>query len=227
MAATDDPEAARDRPLRVVLAEDAVLLREAIAQLLTSAGIDVVSQAANGPDLLRKAQAFKPDVVVVDNRMPPTYTAEGIDAAVEIRRTQPGVGVLVFSQDLDHRLVPRLLGSEPCGVGVLLKERVAEAGELIRAIERIAQGKSVIDRTLVERIAEARESEEAMARLTPRELEVLSLMAEGHSNAEIAVELVVSTSAIEQCASKIFRKLELGGDGNLRVRAVLRYMESA
>lgn len=212
--------------MRVVLADDSVLLREGLARLLEDAGFDVAGQAGDAEDLLRKVRSHRPDVAVTDIRMPPTQTDEGLRAAQQIRAEMPGVGVVVLSQHIDERYAFELLQGSAEGVGYLLKDRVAEVAAFTDALRRVAAGGSVLDPEVVGQLLGRRKGEDPLDRLTPREREVLALMAEGHSNSRIAEELVVTGRAIEKHVTSIFSKLGLTTteEGHRRVLAVLTYL---
>ena len=217
----------RDRggaAMRVVVAEDSVLLREGLARLLTEAGHEVEAATGEAEEFLREVAAHRPDVVVVDVRMPPTFTDEGLRAALVVRSTWPDVGVLVLSQYVEERYATELLSDRPQGVGYLLKDRVADLAEFLDALERVAAGGSALDPEVVAQLL-AR-SRHPLAALTPRERDVLALMAEGRSNAAIAAELVVSDGAVEKHINSIFGKLGLApaDRDHRRVLAVLRYL---
>jgi DNA-binding NarL/FixJ family response regulator len=215
--------------MRAIIAEDSVLLREGLSRLLTDAGIDIVGQAGDGEDLLRKARAHKPDVVVTDIRMPPTQTDEGLRAAKVIRRELPGTGVLVLSQYVEEGYVMDLLGDRPEGVGYLLKDRVAEVERFVEAVHRVAQGGSALDPEVVSHMLGRRRRDDPLDELTPREREVLALMAEGYSNSAIAARLVVTERAVEKHVTNVFSKLGFGSepDHHRRVLAVLTFVRSA
>jgi DNA-binding NarL/FixJ family response regulator len=210
--------------MRVVIGEDQALLRQGVVRLLEDAGFEVVAQAGDAPDLLRKVAAHKPDVAIVDVQMPPDNTDDGLRAAIEIRARQPEVGVLVLSQHADERYALDLIGDSAEGVGYLLKDRVADLTEFLDALERVAAGGSALDPEVVAQLL-AR-SRHPLAALTPRERDVLGLMAEGLSNAAIAAELVVSDGAVEKHINSIFGKLGLApaDRDHRRVLAVLRYL---
>jgi DNA-binding NarL/FixJ family response regulator len=214
--------------MRAVIAEDSVLLREGLARLLTEAGIDIVGQAGDADDLLRKARAHKPDVVVTDVRMPPTQTDEGLRAAHIIRNELPQTGVLVLSQYIEEEYVMELLGDSAEGVGYLLKDRVADVERFVEAVERVAQGGSALDPEVVAYMLGRRRRDDPLAELTPREREVLGLMAEGRSNRAIAGQLVVTERAVEKHVTNIFGKLGFTSapDDHRRVLAVLAYVRS-
>jgi DNA-binding NarL/FixJ family response regulator len=210
--------------MRVVIAEDSVLLREGLSRLLVEAGCDVVAATGDAETFLRAVDAQRPDVVVVDVRMPPTFTDEGLRAALVVRRQWPAVSVLVLSQYVEERYATELLTEHRGGVGYLLKDRVADVGEFIDALRRVAAGGSVLDPEVVAQLL-AR-SRSPLAALTPREQRVLGLMAEGRSNAGIAAALSIGTAAVEKYVNSIFSKLELtpADSDHRRVLAVLRYL---
>jgi DNA-binding NarL/FixJ family response regulator len=217
--------------MRVVLAEDNALLRQGIAQLLEREDdIELVGTAADLPSLLRLVESSDPDVVVTDIRMPPTGTDEGIRAAAELREMRPSVGVVVLSQYAEPAYALALLSGGSAGRAYLLKERVGDVGELVRAIREVAAGRSVIDPTIVEVLVEStsRRQRSPLTHLSPRELEVLSHMATGKTNAAIAAELVLSERAVEKHTNSIFAKLGLSEerDVNRRVAAVLLYLSN-
>jgi DNA-binding NarL/FixJ family response regulator len=210
--------------MRVVIAEDSVLLREGLSSLLAEAGHEVAAAAGDGETFLRAVAEHRPDVVVVDVRMPPTFTDEGLRAALVVRSSWPEVGVLVLSQYVEERYATELLSDRPQGVGYLLKDRVAELGEFLDALERVVASGSTLDPEVVAQLL-AR-SRHPLASLTPRERDVLGLMAEGRSNAAIAAALVVGEGAVEKHINSIFGKLGLppADRDHRRVRAVLRYL---
>jgi DNA-binding NarL/FixJ family response regulator len=212
--------------LRVVIAEDSVLLREGVARLLTGAGFHVVGQAGNADELLLKVRSYAPDVAIVDIRMPPTHTDEGLRAAKEIREQHPGVGVLVLSQYVESGYALELLQQNAEGVGYLLKDRVSDVTEFAAAVKRVAEGGSALDSEVVSRLVGRRRLDDPLAQLTPREREVLELMAEGRSNQAIAERLVVTLRAVEKHVTSIFSKLRLPADeqDHRRVLAVLTYL---
>jgi DNA-binding NarL/FixJ family response regulator len=213
--------------LRVVVADDSTLLREGVVRLLEEAGLEVVGQAADGEDLLRKVRAHKPDVAVVDVRMPPTHTDEGLVAAREIRAELPEVGVLVLSQYVEIAYARELLAESAEGLGYLLKDRVGDVEALADAVRRVGEGGSALDPEVVSQMLGRARREDPLAELTPREREVLGLMAEGRSNAAIAEELVVTDRAVEKHVTGIFSKLELpaSSEDHRRVLAVLRFLD--
>ena len=218
-----------DTPLRVVIGEDDVLLREGVARLLTEAGFDVVAQTGDADDLMRRTLAHRPDVAVVDVQMPPRREDDGLRAAAELRDRLPDMGVLVLSQFYEESYALNLIGDRAEGVGYLLKERVADVSAFVDAVERVARGGSVIDPEIVGRMLGRRRSTGPLDELTPREREVLAAMAEGKSNRGIAEELVVSETAIEKHVTRIFNKLGIGPSTteHRRVLAVLTYMRNA
>ena len=212
--------------LRVVLADDSVLLREGTARLLADAGFDVVGQAGDADELMLKVRSYDPDVAIVDIRMPPTHTDEGLRAAKEIRERHPNVGVVVLSQYVEADYAVELLADSAEGVGYLLKDRVADVGEFTAAVQRVAEGGSALDPTIVSRLLGRRRRENPVDTLTPRERDVLTLMAEGLSNSAIAGRLFVTERAVEKHVTSIFAKLRLGADAGAhrRVLAVLAFL---
>jgi DNA-binding NarL/FixJ family response regulator len=211
--------------VRVVLAEDSVLLKEGLIKLLESSGMRVVAAVAEAESLLRAAEEHRPDLVVTDVRMPPTHTDEGLRAALVLRREQPDLAVLVLSQYVEERYAAQLLSSATGSVGYLLKDRVADVAEFIDALRRVAAGGTVLDPEVVSQLL-LRGHSDPLDRLTPREHEVLTLMAEGRSNAGIGQELVLSEGAVGKHIGNIFTKLDLSpteGD-HRRVLAVLRFL---
>jgi len=214
--------------MRVVLADDSLLLREGLARLLEDAGMDVVAQAADAEDLLRKVGAHKPDVAIVDVRMPPTHTDEGLRAAVQIRERFSNTGVLVLSQYIEESYAMELLSDNAEGVGYLLKDRVADLDRFVDAVKRVGEGGSALDPEVVSRLLGRRRREDPLAEISPREREVLALMAEGRSNHAIASELVVTERAVEKHVTSIFSKLDLPPtpDDHRRVLAVLTYLKA-
>ena len=215
--------------LRVVVADDTMLTRAGIVRLLRDAGIDVVAEAEDASGLLRRVRSLRPDIAIVDIRMPPTHTDEGLVAAQQIRSEQPDVGVLVLSQYVEPAYAMRLLEEHPEGVGYLLKERVFDVAVLVDALRRIAERESVVDPTIVSRLVGRRRREDPLAELTPREREVLELVAEGLSNVAIAGRLFVTERTVEAHVKQIFLKLRLAAtpDSHRRVLAVLAYLRSA
>ena len=212
--------------LRVVLADDSVLLREGIARLLTDAGLEIVAQSGSGDDLLRHVAMHRPDVAIVDIRMPPTQTDEGLRAAQEIRERHPGVGVLVLSQYVEPGYALELLSESAEGVGYLLKDRVSDVDEFTAAVRRVAEGGSALDPAVVNQLVGRKRQHDPVGELTPREREVLELMADGRSNQAIAEKLVVTARAVEKHVTSIFTKLGLPAtaEDHRRVLAVLAFL---
>ena len=214
--------------MRVVIAEDAAVLRELLAQMLTERGHEVPAAVADAVALCAAVAEHHPDVAVVDIRMPPTHTDEGLRAAIEIRRDHPGTGVLLFSQYVETQYATRLLAGGAAGVGYLLKDRVANVAEFTDALARVAAGGTALDPEVVTQLAGAGRRIQDLAPLSVREREVLTLMAEGRSNAGIAQALVVTDGTVEKHVASIFAKLGLpvSDDDNRRVLAVLRYLRN-
>jgi DNA-binding NarL/FixJ family response regulator len=212
--------------MRVVIADDAVLLREGAARLLEDAGFDVVGQAGDAEDLMRKVRAHKPDVAIIDVRMPPDNSDDGLRAALSIRQELPDVGILLLSQYVEDRYIGELLAGGTEGIGYLLKDRVGEVERFTEAVQRIGRGGSVLDPEVVAQMVGRRE--EPLSELTEREREVLALMAEGYSNRAIAETIFVSARAVERHVTAIFSKLglEATGQEHRRVLAVLRYLRA-
>ena len=212
--------------MRVVLAEDSVLLREGVARLLRDAGFEVVGQASNGDELLLKVRSYSPDVAIVDIRMPPTHTDEGLRAAQEIRAKHPGTGVLVLSQYAEPAYAMELLADSAEGIGYLLKDRVSDVNEFCAAVKRVAEGGSALDPTVVSQLVGRRRRDDPVSDLTPRETEVLELMAEGRSNQAIGERLFITPRAVEKHVTSIFGKLGLPAtaEDHRRVLAVLAYL---
>ena len=217
------------QPLRVLVAEDQALLRAGLVGILEKAGIDVVAQAADATDLLRKARAHKPDVVVTDVQMPPDHTDDGLRAAVQIRGELPGTGVLVLSQFLEESYAVDLVGDDAAGVGYLLKDRVGDVGSFLDSVRRVAAGGSALDPRVVASMLGRRRKDDPFACLSPRERDVLSRMAEGLSNQGIAEALFVTPAAVEKHVTNIFSKLDLGQapTAHRRVLAVLKVLRAA
>jgi DNA-binding NarL/FixJ family response regulator len=217
--------------LRVVIAEDLALLREGLVALLRENDIEVVAQVEDGPGLLRAIAGHQPDLAIVDVRLPPTFSDEGILAAIEARKRQPELGVLVLSQYVETAYASELIGEDTAGIGYLLKERVGDVRAFLDALHRVAAGGTVLDRQVVAELLAPRDGagQEALAGLTAREQEVLALMAEGRSNGAIAESLVVTQGAVEKHITNIFAKLDLGAcdDDHRRVLAVLAYLRVA
>jgi DNA-binding NarL/FixJ family response regulator len=214
--------------MRVVLADDSVLLREGLARLLEESGMEVVAQAGDAEDLLRKVGAHKPDLAIVDVRMPPSHTDEGLRAALEIRERQPDVGVLVLSAFVEESSALELLADDAAGIGYLLKDRVSDLDRFIEAVRRVAEGGSALDPEVVSKLLGRRRREDPLEVLSPREREVLGHMAEGRSNHAIAEALVVTERAVEKHVTSIFSKLDLppAVDDHRRVLAVLAYLKA-
>jgi DNA-binding NarL/FixJ family response regulator len=215
-------------PLRVVLADDQMLLRAGVARLLEDAGMEVVAQSGDAEDLLRKVGAHQPDVAIVDVRMPPTHTDEGLRAAATIRERHPGVGVLVLSGVVEEAYAMELFADGADGLGYLLKDRVADLDRFVESVERVGDGGSALDPEVVGRLLGRRRREDPLEALTPREREVLGLMAEGRSNTGIAEQLVVSERAVEKHVTSIFTKLGLApaAEDHRRVLAVLAHVRA-
>jgi DNA-binding NarL/FixJ family response regulator len=214
--------------MRIVIAEDAAVLRDGLVELLTRRGHQVLAAVADGDALGAAVAEHHPDVAVVDIRMPPTHTDEGLRAAIALRRDHPGLGVLVFSQYIETRYAAQLLAGRADGIGYLLKDRVAEVRDFIDALTRVAAGETVLDPEVVTRLLGASRHGGALDTLTGREREVLALMAEGRSNTAIAKTLFLTQGAVEKHVTSIFAKLGLppSHDDHRRVLAVLRYLEA-
>jgi DNA-binding NarL/FixJ family response regulator len=214
---------------RVVIAEDTAILREGLAQLLADRGFEVRATVGDGDALLAAVAEHRPDVTVVDVRMPPTFTDEGLRAAIALRREYPGTAVLMFSQYVETRYAARLLAGGAAGVGYLLKDRVADVAEFSSALARVAAGGTALDPEVVSQMVGTSPRAASVSGLTRREREVLSMMAEGRSNAAIAAGLVVSPGAVEKHVASIFAKLGLppSESDNRRVLAVLHYLRSS
>jgi DNA-binding NarL/FixJ family response regulator len=214
--------------VRIAIAEDSVLLREGVARLLDEAGFEVVGQFENAEDLLLSLRSSPPDVVILDIRLPPTHNDEGLQAALEIRAAHPGVGVLVLSQYVEVGLALKLLAGGAEAVGYLLKDRIGDVAEFVAALRRVAEGGSALDPIIVSTLLSRQRPDDLIAQLTPREREVLELMASGSSNQGIADSLVITVRAVEKYVSSIFSKLGLPSTGSQsrRVLAVLLYLRS-
>ena len=214
--------------MRVIVADDSVLLREGVTRLLENAGHEVVGQAADRDELMRKARAHKPDVAIIDIRMPPTHTNEGLQAAREIREEMPDTGVVVPSAYIEETYALELLGDDAAGVGYLLKDRVWDGDRFAEAVRRVAEGGSALDPEVVSHMLGRRRIKEPLEELTPREYDVLTLMAEGRSNQAIAEKLVISGRAVEKHVTSIFIKLKLApaAEDHRRVLAVLAFLQS-
>lgn len=212
--------------MRVVVADDSLLTREGIVRMLVEAGVDVVAQAADARELIARVDDKRPDVAVIDIKMPPTFTDEGLVAAASIRNRYPGVGVLVLSQYLETGYAMRLIETVPESTGYLLKDRIADIAVLVDALRRIADGETVIDPTIVTRLLGRRRQVDPLEQLTPRERDVLGLVAEGLSNRAIAARLHVAERTVETHVTAIFAKLNLIDEpaSHRRVRAVLEYL---
>jgi len=214
--------------MRVAIAEDSVLLREGLARLLEEADFDVVARCEDAQDLLVKVRSYSPDVAIVDIRLPPTHNDEGLQAALEIRKRHPAMGVLVLSQHVEVGLAMTLLAESAEGVGYLLKDRIGNVKEFVSAVRRVAGGGSALDPIIVSTLLARQRTDDPISQLTPREREVLELMATGNSNQGIADELVITLRAVEKYVSSIFGKLGLPSTGSesRRVLAVLLYLRS-
>jgi len=212
--------------VRVIVADDAALIRSGIVRLLGDSGFDVIAEAADSPELLAAVDANTPDLVITDIRMPPTNTDEGLRAAAEIRGRHPAIAVLVLSQYVEARAAGSLLDGRPAGIGYVLKERITALDEFIAACRTVADGGSVIDPMVAEELMRRRRGDDVLERLTAREREVLGLMAQGRSNSAIASELFLGAKTVESHVRTIFQKLDLEEtpDGNRRVQAVLQWM---
>ena len=223
-----EPGLGQNDRVRVVIAEDSVLLREGIARLLEESGFEVAGQAGDADDLLRKVGAHKPNIAVIDIRMPPTHTDEGLRAAQEIREKYPDTGVLVLSQYVEEAYALELLSESTESTGYLLKDRVADVDSFTDAVRRVATGGSALDPEVVALLLGRRRREDPLQSITPREREVLGLMAEGRSNAAIAEALVVTERAVEKHVTSIFSKLDLTPtvEDHRRVLAVLAYLRA-
>ena len=215
-------------PLRIVIAEDAAIMRDVLTQTLTRRGHEVVAAVADAVALRQAVAEHLPDVAIIDVRMPPTHTDEGLRAAQSIHADHPGVGVLVFSQYIETQSAAELFAGAPAGVGYLLKDRVADVSDFIEAISRVAHGGTVLDPEVVRQLLRASRRADALVTLTPREREVLSLMAQGRSNTAIADALVISPRVVEKHVASIFAKLGLApsDNDNRRVMAAVKYLES-
>jgi DNA-binding NarL/FixJ family response regulator len=224
---TGGPKGDAERPVRVVIAEDSGLLREGLSRLLADAGFEVVAAVGDGARLVAAIEEHRPDVAVVDVRMPPDYRDEGLKAAIEARGRVPGLPVLVLSQYVEEHYGAELLESGAHGTGYLLKDRVADVPEFVAAVRDVASGGTVLDPEVVEQLL-SRRRDEGLSSLTPREREVLALMAEGHSNHAIAGTLFVTDGAVEKHVRSIFGKLGLAqtGTDHRRVLAVLAYLRA-
>jgi len=214
--------------MRLIVADDSLLLREGISRLLVEAGFEVVGGASTGEEALALVEQYKPDVAIVDIRMPPTHRDEGLKAAQEIRARHPDVGVLVLSQYVELGLAARLLADNAAGLGYLLKDRITDLDEFAAAIRRVGAGGSALDPAIVSQLLGRRRDDDLLQHITPREREVLALMAQGYSNQAIADRLVVTVRAVEKHVTSIFDKLGLPdtSDSHRRVLAVLAFLRS-
>jgi DNA-binding NarL/FixJ family response regulator len=214
--------------MRIVIGEDAVLLRVGLIQVLDEVGEDVVAEVSDAPSLIEAVKQHQPDVAIVDVRMPPDMTDDGLRAAIEIRRRWPRTAILVFSQYVEEVFASELLATGTQGLGYLLKDRVAEVAEFVEAVRRVAAGGTALDPEVVSQLVARSSQQDPLARLTARERQVLALMAEGRSNQAIGAALVVSDGAVEKHVSNVFTKLDLppAGSDNRRVLAVLRWLNS-
>ena len=214
--------------MRIVIAEDSVLLRAGLTRLLVDEGEEVVATVGDADSLLDVVERHTPDLAVVDVRMPPTHTDDGLRAAIQVRNRWPDVGILVLSQYVEETYATELLASDTGGLGYLLKDRVADVSEFMDAVRRVGDGGTALDPEVVAQLLARTRRRDPLARLSPREREVLGLMAEGRSNGAIAADLVVSAGAVEKHISNIFTKLDLPptDHGHRRVLAVLRWLES-
>ena len=214
--------------MRVVIAEDSVLLREGVARLLTDAGCEVAASCDSADELLERMPRLDPDVAILDIRLPPTHTDEGLRAALRIREEHPSVGVLVLSQYVELGLALQLLSGSAEGVGYLLKDRIGDVPEFVAAVRRVAGGGSALDPIIVSTLLSRQRADDPLSDLTPREREVLALMAEGRSNQGIADALVITLRAVEKYVSSVFSKLGLPSTGSdsRRVLAVLMYLRA-
>ena len=214
--------------MRVAIAEDSVLLREGVARLLDDAGFEVVAKCGDANDLMLKVRSYQLDIVIVDIRLPPTHSDEGLQAALEIRANHPDVSVLVLSQYVELGLALKLLSDSAESVGYLLKDRISDVDDFVAAVRRVANGGSAVDPNIVSTLLSRQREDDPLASLTPREREVLELMATGSSNQGIADKLVISLRAVEKYVSSIFGKLGLpsSGSDSRRVLAVLLYLRS-
>ena len=210
----------------MIVADDSMLVREGVVRLLEEAGLEVVAQAADGEALMRKARAHKPDIAIIDIRMPPTHTDEGLQAALAIRGEMPGTGVLVLSEYIEEEYAVELLGDDAAGVGYLLKDRVLDPERFADAVQRVAEGGSALDPEVVSQMLGRRRIKDPLTELTSRERKVLALMAEGRSNQAIADALVISERAVEKHVTSIFAKLNLApaAEDHRRVLAVLAFL---
>ena len=214
--------------MRVLIADDSLLIRDGLASLLREGGIEVVAQTDSVDGLLRKVGAHRPDVAIVDIRMPPTHTDEGLQAAAEIRRRYPEVGILILSQHVEVGVATRLLAESAAGIGYLLKDRVTNFEDFTAALRRVARGGSVLDPKVVSQLLSGGGEDDPLAELTPREREVIALVAEGRSNKGIGQRLFITERAVQKHVTSIFMKLDLpqSDDDHRRILAVLAYVRS-
>ena len=214
--------------MRVAVADDALLLREGIARLLAEAGFEVVAQSSTGEELLQEVHRCSPDVAIIDIRMPPTHTDEGLRAAREIRAAYPGMGIVILSQHADIGVAAKLLADSAVGVGYMLKESIDDLEEFAGAVKRVAKGGSALDPTIVSQLIGRRRVDDPIEQMAPREREVLRLMAEGRSNQGIAERLNISERSVQAHVASIFERLQLpaGGDDHRRVLAVLAFLRA-
>ena len=214
--------------MRIVIAEDSVLLRAGLTRILIDAGEDVVATVGDAEELLLAIARHQPDLAIVDVRMPPTNTDDGLRAALEVRRRWPDVAILVLSQYVEERCATELLSDDTAGLGYLLKDRIADVGDFLGAVRRVGRGGTALDPEVVAQLLARARRRDPLERLSPREAEVLGLMAEGRTNPAIARELVVSDKAVEKHVGNIFLKLDLppAADDHRRVLAVLRWLEA-
>ena len=214
--------------MRVVIADDSALLREGVAKLLEGGGLEVVGRAVDGDDLLLKARSYRPDVAIIDIRMPPSQTDEGVRAAEQMNADLPDVAILILSQVIDVEFALRFFTERPNGFGYLLKDRVLEVDDFLEAVKRVARGGTAVDPEVVSMLLGRKRPDDPLAGLTGREQEILALMAEGRSNGAIAHALVISEGAVEKHVANIFAKLDLpvSDQDHRRVLAVLRFLES-
>jgi DNA-binding NarL/FixJ family response regulator len=214
--------------MRVVIADDSLLIRDGLASLLRENAVDVVAQTDSADDLLRKVGSHHPDVAIIDIRMPPTYTDEGLHAAAEVRRRYPEVGILILSQHVEVGVATRLLAESAAGIGYLLKDRVTDFEDFTAALGRVARGGSVLDPKVVSQLLSGGDADDPLAELTPREREVIALVAEGRSNKGIGERLFISERAVQKHVTSIFVKLGLppSDDDHRRILAVLAYVRS-
>jgi DNA-binding NarL/FixJ family response regulator len=225
--ASEASETAAASGLRIVIAEDAAIMRDGLTQTLAHRGHDIVAAVPDAGELLRAVASHQPDVAVIDVRMPPTHTDEGLRAAMAIRRDHPGVGTLVFSQYIEVRAAADLLAGSPAGVGYLLKDRVADVSDFIEAVTSVAHGGTVLDPEVVRQLLSASRHTDSLGSLTGREREVLALIAEGRSNVAVAATLFISPGVVEKHVASIFAKLGLApsDSDNRRVIAAIRYLQ--